>query len=134
MRRRRILALLATPPFTGCTGDPGDQITSLVVNRTDAPHTVAVRVDRDGRTVIENTVDVASEGVAELGTAPWRRGRYRVTARVDSVEPRSTGSRTQSGDGEPALSETFRSTEWFNQLDVVIEADGSVELNRGRAA
>jgi hypothetical protein len=69
--------------------------------------------------VIENEVEVAAEGVAELGTTPWRRGRYRVTARVD---------------GEAALDETFESDEWFNQLDVVVRADGSAELNRARAA
>jgi hypothetical protein len=119
MRRRRLLALIGSLPLAGCTGGPGDPITSLAVNRTDAPHTVSVRVVRDGRAVIEGTVDVEAGGVAELGTTPWRRGRYRVTARVD---------------GEAALSDTFQSTEWFNQLDVVIEADGSVELNRGRAA
>ena len=119
MRRRRLLALVAALPTAGCTGGPGDPITSLAVNRDDTSHTVAVRVVRDGRPVIENGVEVAAEGVAELGTTPWRRGRYRVTARVD---------------GEAALDETFESDEWFNQLDVVVRADGSAELNRGRAA
>ena len=119
MRRRRLLALLSSFPLAGCTGGPSDPITSLAVNKDDVAHTIAVRIVRDGRAVIENTVDVEAEGFAELGTTPWRAGRYRVTARVD---------------GEGALDETFQSDEWFNQLDVVIETDGSVELNRARAA
>ncbi|AXG06949.1 hypothetical protein DU500_11215 [Haloplanus rubicundus] len=119
VRRRRLLALLGSLPLAGCTGGPGDPITSLAVNRDDTSHTVAVRIARDERVVIENAVTVDAEGVAELGTTPWRPGRYRVTARVD---------------GESALDETFRSEEWFNQLDVVVGADGSVELNRARAA
>jgi len=119
MRRRRLLALLGSLSLAGCTGGPGDPITSLAVNKDDVAHTVAVRIVRDGRTVIENTVTVEAEGVAELGTTPWRAGGYRVTARVD---------------GEPEVDEAFASDEWFNQLDVVIGADGSVELNRGRAA
>jgi len=119
MRRRRVLTLLVSLPVAGCTGRPGDPITSLAVNRSDAPHSVAVRVVHDGRPVIENAVDVDAAGVAELGTTPWRPGRYRVTARVD---------------GETVVETGFQSTEWFNQLDVVIETEGSVELNRGRAA
>jgi len=119
MRRRTVLALIGSLPLAGCTGGPGDPITSLAVNRDDTSHTVSARVVRDGQVVIEGTVTVDAEGVAELGTTPWRSGRYRVTARVD---------------GEPALDETFRSEEWFNQLDVVVDAGGSVELNRGRAA
>jgi len=121
MRRRRVLGVVAggSLPLAGCTGGPGDPITSLAVNQDDTSHTVAVRIVRDGRTVIENAVDVAAEGVAELGTTPWRSGRYRVTARVD---------------GKPVIDTAFQSDEWFNQLDVVIGADGSVELNRARAA
>jgi len=119
MRRRRLLGCLAALPFAGCTGGPDDPITSLVVNREETTHTVRVRIVRDGNPVIENTVEVGGGDVAELGTTPWQRGRYRVVARVD---------------GANMLDETFRSTEWFNQLDVVIDADGTVELNRGRAA
>ena len=119
MRRRRLLGLVAGLPVAGCTGGPGDPVTSLAVNKDGAGHTVTARIARDGDAVIENTVDVDGDDVAELGTTPWRRGRYRVIARVD---------------GEQALNRTFRSDEWFNQLDVVIDADGSVELNRGRAA
>jgi len=119
MRRRTVLALLGSLPLVGCTGGPGDPITSLAVNRDDTSHTVAARIVRDGETVIDGTVTVDAEGVAELGTTPWRSGRYRVTVRVD---------------GEPSLDETLRSEEWFNQLDVVVAADGSVDLNRGRAA
>jgi hypothetical protein len=133
MRRRTVLALLGSL-LGGCTGGPGDPITSLAVNRDDTSHTVAVRIVRDGQVVIENAVTVDAEGVAELGTTPWRPGRYRVTARIDGVEHDSTGSRPAADDGEPALDETFRSEEWFNQLDVVVGADGAVELNRGRAA
>jgi hypothetical protein len=119
VRRRRLLALLGALPLTGCTGGPGDPITSLAVNKSDRAHTVSARIVHDGETVIEGTVTVDAESVAELGTTPWRPGRYRVTARID---------------GEPALDETFRSDDWFNQLDVVVGADGSVELNRARAA
>ena len=36
--------------------------------------------------------------------------------------------------GEVVLAHEFDSEEWFNQLDVFVAADGSVELNRGRAA
>jgi hypothetical protein len=119
MRRRTVLALLGTLPLAGCTGGPGDPITSLAVNKDDRAHTVSARIARDGETVIEGTATVDAEGVAELGTTPWRPGRYRVTAHVD---------------GDPALDETFASEEWFNQLDVVVDADGAAELNRGRAA
>jgi len=69
--------------------------------------------------VVANAVDVAGGDVTELGEAPWRRGRYRVRVRVD---------------GEPVVARSFESAEWFNQLDVVSDADGSVELTRGRAA
>jgi len=119
MRRRRLLGCLAALPFAGCIGGPGDPITSLAVNRDDTAHTVRARIVRDGDPVIENTVAVGGGDVMELGTTPWQPGRYRVVAHVDGVA---------------ALDETFRSTEWFNQLDVVVDADGSVELNRGRAA
>ncbi|WP_157573502.1 hypothetical protein [Haloplanus natans] len=119
MRRRRLLGLLVALPVAGCTGGPGDPITSLAVNRDDTSHTVAVRIVRDGQRVIENTVTAEAEGVAELGTAPWRRGRYRVTAGVD---------------GEPVVETAFVSEEWFNQFDVVVRADGLAALNRGRAA
>jgi hypothetical protein len=104
------------------------------VDRDDRSHTVSARVVRDGDTATEGTVTVDAEGVAELGTAPWRPGRYRVTARVDGVEHDSTGGRPAADDGEPALDGTFRSEGWFNRLDVVVDADGSVELNRVRAA
>lgn len=121
MRRRRLLGLVASaaPATAGCTGGPGDPITSLAVNRDGRVHTVSARVVRDGETVIEGSATVDPEEVAELGTAPWRPGRYRVTARVD---------------GEPVVETGFESDGWFNQLDVVIDKDGSAELNRGRAA
>jgi len=37
-------------------------------------------------------------------------------------------------DGDVVLANKFRSEDWFNQLDVFIDEDSSVELNRGRAA
>ncbi|AZH25434.1 hypothetical protein [Haloplanus aerogenes] len=119
MRRRRLLALLGALPLAGCTGGPGDPITMLAVNQDDTAHTVTLWVANNDRLRVANTVEVAAGEVAELGTTPWRRGRYRVTVRLD---------------GEPVIATAFQSTEWFNQLDVVIDADGSVELNRGRAA
>ncbi|WP_338738638.1 hypothetical protein [Haloplanus salilacus] len=119
VRRRSYLALLPLGVLSGCTGGPGDAITSLAVNRDDVSHTVAVSVVRDDRRVIDGDVEVAAEDVAEVGSAPWRPGRYRVMARVD---------------GEPALDRSFRTEEPFNQLDVVIDDDGEAELNRGLAA
>jgi hypothetical protein len=119
VRRRRLLAALGSAALAGCTGGRGDPITSLAVNRDDASHAVTVSVVRDGRVVIDGDVEVASEDVAEVGSAPWRPGRYRVRARVD---------------GDPALDRSFRSEEPFNQLDVVIDGDGEAELTRGLAA
>lgn len=134
MRRRGLLGLVAGASLpAGCTGGPGDPITSLAVNRDETAHTVSVRVVRDGRAVIENTVTVDTNGVAELGTTPWRRGRYRVIADVDRAERRSTGSPPATDDGR-TLDRTFRSDDHFNQLDVVVDADGAIELRRGRAA
>jgi len=91
----------------------------LAVNQDDTAHTVTVWLAHDDRLRVANTVEVAPGDVAELGTTPWRRGRYRVTVRLD---------------GDPVIATAFQSTEWFNQLDVVIDGDGSAELNRGRAA
>ncbi|WP_251341422.1 hypothetical protein [Haloplanus halophilus] len=120
MRRRRLLAALAGAlPVAGCTGGPGDPITSLAVNRDDTDHRVTVWIARDDRLVVANAVTVAAGDVAEVGEAPWRRGRYRVTVRVD---------------GEARIAREFRATEPFNQLDAVVAADGTVALNRGLAA
>ncbi|MFB6101209.1 MAG: hypothetical protein ABEJ73_01420 [Haloplanus sp.] len=120
MRRRQVLSgLLGSALFAGCTGGPGDPITMLAVNQDDVPHTVAVRVVRGKSLAVANTVEVASSGTAELGRIPWKSGRYRVTVQVDD---------------EVVLVGGFRSTDWFNQLDVFIASDGSVELHRGRAA
>jgi len=91
----------------------------LAVNQDDSSHRVTLWVVRGERLAVANTVEVASGAVEELGRIPWKRGRYRVTAQVD---------------GAPVLAREFRSEEWFNQLDVFIADDGSVELNRGRAA
>ncbi|GAB3326469.1 hypothetical protein EI982_09910 [Haloplanus rallus] len=120
MRRRRLLVgLLGALAGAGCTGGRGDRITALAVNRDDVAHRVTVRVVRGDRTVVENAVTVAAGAASEVGETPWRRGRYRVTADVD---------------GEARIDRSFRATEPFNQLDVVIDADGSATLNRGLAA
>jgi hypothetical protein len=91
----------------------------LAVNQDDSAHSVTAWVVRGERLVVADAVEVASGAVEEIGETPWRSGRYRVTVQVDGV---------------PVLAREFRSEEWFNQLDVFIAADGSVELNRGRAA
>lgn len=91
----------------------------LAVNQHDTSHSVTVWTVREKKLVVANTVEVASKDVEELGQLPWKSGRYRVTVQVD---------------GEPVLAREFRSEDWFNQLDVFIASDGSVELNRGRAA
>lgn len=91
----------------------------LAVNQDDASHTVTVWTVQRETLRVANTVDVESASVAELGQLPWRSGRYRVTVQVDD---------------ETVIAREFRSDEWFNQLDVVVDSDGSVELNRARAA
>lgn len=120
MKRRRLLVAAASATsLAGCTGGPGDPITMLAVNKHDAAHSVTVWAIRGERLRVANTVEVAAGGTAELGEMDWQRGRYRVAVQVD---------------GDPVLTETFRSADWFNQLDVVVARDGSVTLNRGRAA
>lgn len=111
--------MTGTLALAGCTGGPGDPITCLAVNRDDADHRVTMWVARDDRLVVANTVTVGAADVAEVGEMPWRRGRYRVTVRVD---------------GEPRLAREFRATDPFNQLDAVVTTDRSVALNRGLAA
>ena len=91
----------------------------LAVNQDDSAHSVTAWVVREERLVVASTVEVASGAVERIGETPWRSGRYRVTVQVD---------------GEPVFAREFRSEEWFNQLDVVVAEDGSVDLNRGRAA
>lgn len=120
VRRRRLLAgVPGALALAGCTGGPGDPITCLAVNRDDADHRVTMWVARDDRLVVANAVTVGAGDVATVGETPWRRGRYRVTVRVD---------------GEARVARQFRATEPFNQLDAVVAADGSVTLNRGLAA
>lgn len=119
MNRRTYLAALAgTASVAGCTGGQGDPITMLAVNQDDTAHEVTVWVVQGENLAVANTLRVGSEETAELGEFPWQRGRYRVTAQVD----------------DRILAREFRSEEWFNQLDVVVASDGSVDLNRGRAA
>lgn len=120
MNRRQLLAALAsTVPLAGCTGGQGDPITMLAVNEDDTSHTVTVWLVQGDSLAVANTVTVASGEVEELGETAWKSGRYRVTVQID---------------GEVVLAREFDSEEWFNQLDVFVAADGSVELNRGRAA
>lgn len=103
----------------GCTGRQDDTITMLAVNQDDTSHVVTVWAVRHEKLAVANTVEVASEETAQLGQMPWKSGQYRVTIQVDS---------------NTVLASEFRSESWFNQLDVFIDSDGSVELNRGRAA
>jgi hypothetical protein len=120
MNRRQYLAVLTgTLSLAGCTGRPGDPITMLAVNQDDVSHTVTVWTVQRDKLAVANTVDVATEGTARLGQMPWQSGRYRVTVQLDE---------------DVVFAREFQSDEWFNQLDVFIDSDGSVELNRGRAA
>jgi hypothetical protein len=117
-RRRYLAALPCLLPLAGCTGAPGDPITMLAVNQDDSAHSVAVWANQGNRLQVAETVEVGSREVAELGTMPWREDVYRVTVHVDD---------------ELVLAREFRSSEWFNQLDVFIAEDGTVELRRERA-
>jgi hypothetical protein len=120
MNRRQYLAVLTSIlSFAGCTGRPGDPITMLAVNQDDVSHTVTVWTIQRETLTVANTVDVASKETTQLGQMSWKSGQYRVTVQVD---------------GDVVFAREFQSDEWFNQLDVFIDSDGSVELNRGRAA
>lgn len=119
MYRRQYLAVVAsTIPLAGCTAGPGDPITMLAVNQHDVAHTVTVWVIQRSELAVADTVTVASNDHAELGEMPWKSGQYRVTVQVD---------------GTVVLAQEFESTDWFNQLDVVIARNAAVELTRGRA-
>lgn len=118
-RRRYLTALTCAISLAGCTGGRGDPITMLAVNEDDSAHSVTVWANQGTRLRVANTVDVASEEVENLGEMPWKEGIYRVTVRVDD---------------EHVVAREFHSKEWFNQLDVFIASDGSVELHRGKAA
>jgi hypothetical protein len=120
MERRQYLAVGAGMlSFAGCTGRQDDTITMLAVNQDDTSHVVTVWAVRQEKLTVANTVEVASEETARLGQMAWKSGQYRVTVQVDS---------------DIVLASEFRSEDRFNQLDVFIDRDGSVELNRGRAA
>jgi hypothetical protein len=106
-------------PLAGCTGGPGDPITMLAVNQDEVSHMVTVWAIQREKLTVANTVKVASKETAQLGQMSWESGQYRVTVQVDS---------------DMVLAREFCSDDWFNQLDVLIDSDGSVELNRGRAA
>jgi hypothetical protein len=91
----------------------------LAVNQDSVSHTVTVWTVQKEKLAVASTVDVASKETTQLGQMPWKSGQYRVTVQVDN---------------DRVLAKEFRSDEWFNQLDVFIDSDGTVELNRGRAA
>jgi Fe-S cluster biosynthesis and repair protein YggX len=90
----------------------------LAVNQDDTSHSVTVWAVRGKRLAVENTVEVAGKDFEELGQMSWEAAQYRVTVFVDE---------------EVSLANEFHSEQWFNQLDVFIADDGSVELNRARA-
>ena len=94
----------------------------LAVNQDDTVHRLTVWVVRGERLRVAETVDVGSGEVERLGEMSPDGGSgdpYRVTVRMD---------------GDPVLAREFRPDRWFNQLDVVISSDGTVELSRARAA
>jgi hypothetical protein len=91
----------------------------LAVNQDEVTHTVTVWTVQREQLTVASTVEVASESTAQLGEMPWKSGQYRITVQMD---------------GDVVLAEEFRSEDWFNQLDVFIDNDGTVELNRARAA
>lgn len=120
MNRRQYLAVLTSVlSLAGCTGRSGDSITMLAVNQDDVSHTVTAWTVQRENLAVANTVDVASKETARLGQLPWKSGQYRVTVQLDD---------------DLVFAREFQSDDWFNQLDVFIDSDGSVELNRGRAA
>ena len=120
MERRQYLAVLAgILSVAGCTGIQDETITMLAVNQDDTSHVVTVWAVRHEELTVANTVDVASEEVAQLGEMAWKSGQYRVTVQVD---------------GDVVLADEFRSEDWFNQLDVFIDEDSTVELDKARAA
>jgi len=120
MDRRQYLAVLAGMlSVAGCTGMQDETITMLAVNQDDTSHVVTVWAVRHEQLTVANTVEVASKEIAQLEEMAWKSGQYRVTAQVD---------------GDVVLANEFRSEDWFNQLDVFIDEDGSAELDKARAA
>jgi hypothetical protein len=121
-RRGFLACVVGSVPLAGCVGGRGDSVTMLAVNRDGVSHTVTVWVVRGERLRVAETVDVAPEAFERLGELPPDDGSgvpYRVTVQLD---------------GEPVLAREFRPERWFNQLDVVIDGEGAVSMNRGRAA
>lgn len=122
MNRRRFLVVCGLVATAGCTGGRGDAVTMLAVNEHDVSHTITVWVVRGERLRVAETVEVAPgefEQVADLPPDDGSGDPYRVTVQVD---------------GTVELAREFRPDRWFNQLDVFVAGDGSVELNRGQAA
>ena len=91
----------------------------LAVNQDDTSHVVTVWAIRHEELTVANTVEVASGEVEQPGEMAWKSGQYRVTVQVD---------------GDVVLANEFRSEDWFNQLDVLIDEDSTVELDKARAA
>lgn len=124
MNRRRLLTVLGSVlPLSGCVGGRGDSITMLAVNQDNTAHSVTVWAVQGENLEVANTVEIASKDVEELGQMPPDRENserwYRVTVHVDD---------------ELVIAQEFQSEEGFNQLDVFIAEDGSIQLNRGTAA
>jgi hypothetical protein len=94
----------------------------LAVNEHDVSHTITVWVVRGERLRVAETIEVepgAFERLAEMRPDDGSGDPYRVTVQVD---------------GRVVLAREFRPETWFNQLDVFVAEDGTVALNRGRAA
>lgn len=121
MQRRHYLATLTSAiAISGCTGGPGDPlITMLGHNKTATSHSLTIWLTLESSLKVVETIDIASEDFEKISDLAWQQGTYRVTVQLD---------------GEPVLAREFHADEHFNQLDVVIAGNQSVELNRATAA